>query len=136
MSKRRPDVDREVLDRLRLTCLDLPEAYEERAWAGIRWMIAKKNFAHVVMIAEGWPPAYSHAAGTEGPACVLTFRSPQPPAQVRRFARAPFFRPPWFDNIVGLTLDGATDWDEVSELVTQSYRLLAPKRLARALDAK
>lgn len=136
MSKRRPDVPRDVLDRLRLTCLDLPEAYEERAWAGTRWMIAKKNFAHVVMIADGWPPAYAHAAATPGPTCVLTFRSPRPPGEVRRFARAPFFRPPWFENIVGLSLDSATDWDEVSELVTQSYRLLAPKSLVRTLDGQ
>ena len=32
---------------------------------------------------------------------------------------------------VGLRLDvGAVDWEEVEELVTHSYRLVAPKRLA------
>ena len=42
-------------ERRRLTCLDLPEAYEEQAWAGTRWMVRKKNFAHVLMIDRGWP---------------------------------------------------------------------------------
>jgi predicted DNA-binding protein (MmcQ/YjbR family) len=35
---------------------------------------------------------------------------------------------------VGLRLDvGEVDWDEVKELVTHSYLLVAPKRLAAAV---
>src|SRR5688572_15094865 len=64
---KRKDVPREVLSKLRLVCLDLPEAYEEAAWAGTRWMVSKKNFAHVLMIDDGWPPAYVQAAGSAGP---------------------------------------------------------------------
>ena len=118
-----------VLHRLRLVCLDLPEAAEERAWIGTRWVVSKKNFAHVLMIDAGHPPAYAKAAGHDGPLCVLTFRGPRPAIDAPRFARAPFFRPPWFDNIVGMLIDATTDWDEVEDLVVQSYGLLAPKRL-------
>ena len=39
-----------VLHQLRLICLDLPEAVEQQAWVGIRWVVVKKNFAHVVVI--------------------------------------------------------------------------------------
>jgi hypothetical protein len=56
-------------------CLALPEACEEQAWVGTRWSIRKRNFAQVVAIDAGWPPAYARAASTEGPAIVLTFRS-------------------------------------------------------------
>jgi predicted DNA-binding protein (MmcQ/YjbR family) len=36
---------------------------------------------------------------------------------------------------LGLRLDvGDVDWDEVEALVLQSYRLIAPKRLASPLD--
>jgi hypothetical protein len=129
-----PDVSRSVLDRLRLTCLDLPEAYEEAAWVGRRWMVAKKNFAHVLMLDAGWPPAYARAAQSDGPACVLTFRCAQPSVTVARFARAPFFLPPWFPNIVGMFLEDTTDWDDVSELLTASYRALAPSKLVDLLD--
>ncbi len=124
----------ELVARLRLTCLDLPEAYEEEAWAGTRWMVRKKNFAHVLMIADGWPPAYVKAAGTRGPARVLTFRSPRPQLDSPRFRRAPFFRPPWFPDIVGMVLDEAADWYEVGALVTRSYRLLAPAKLAALVE--
>ena len=64
-----------VLARLRAACRTLPEAREEAAWVGIRWRIRTATFAHVLMIVDGWPPAYARAAGTAGPACVLTFQS-------------------------------------------------------------
>jgi hypothetical protein len=38
-----------VLARLRLVCLELPEAVEETAWEGIRWCVRGRNFAHVLM---------------------------------------------------------------------------------------
>ncbi len=134
MARQHPDVPQSILDKLRLICLDLPEAYEERAWTGVRWSIAKKSFAHVVWIEGGFPPAYARAAGTEGPACVLTFRIAHPTAESPHFARTPYFSPPWFTNIVGLRLDETTDWAEASEHLIQSYRVLAPKKLTALLD--
>ena len=47
----------------------------------------------------------------------------------------PYFRPVWFPDIVGVRIDSSTDWDEITELVTDSYRRLAPARLVRLLDA-
>jgi len=35
----------------------------------------------------------------------------------------------------GLDLTHATDWDEIAELVEDSYRVTAPKRLVAVLDA-
>jgi hypothetical protein len=120
----------EIVDELRPVCLALPEAYEEEAWVGTRWCVRKKTFAHVVTINAGWPPAYSRAAGTDGPAVVLTFRSSGPELEALSSIGAPFFRPPWAPNIVGMLLDSAVDWNEVAELVTESYCMLAPRRLA------
>jgi hypothetical protein len=134
MKSRRENVPHEIVARLRLVCLDLPEAYEEPAWVGTRWMIAKKNFAHVLMIDAGWPPAYAKAAGSNGPLCVLTFRISAAAAGAQRFERPPFFRPGWWVNIVGLVLDAHTDWDEVATLITGSYCVLAPKKLAALVD--
>jgi hypothetical protein len=134
MNAKRADVPHEVLARLRPVCLDLSEAYEEEAWAGTRWMVVKKNFAHVLMIDAGWPPAYARAAGADGPLCVLTFRISAAATGALRFERPPFFRPVWWPNIVGLTLDVNTDWDEVAALLTRSYVVLAPKKLAALVD--
>ena len=135
MATRRPQPPRDVLEKLRLTCLDLPEAYEEAAWVGTRWMVKKKNFAHVLMLDAGWPPAYARAAGASGPLCLLTFRLPESLLASDRFVRAPFFRPPWFPNIVGVAVSEESDWDELSELLVHSYCVLAPAALvARVRD--
>ena len=123
-----------TLARVRLTALELPEVVEETAWAGIRWCVRKKNFAHVLRIDAGWPPAYAQAAGTQGPACVLTFRLRAEKCQAARFTRAPFFRPVWFPNIAGLEVDANTDWDEVDLLIRESYQVLAPKKLAAMIE--
>lgn len=125
---------RDVLARLRLVCLELPEASEESAWEGIRWCVRGKNFAHVLMITDGRPEAYARAAGTDGPACVLTFRLAREACAAARFRRAPFFRPVWFPNIAGLIVDARTDWDEVEALLKDSYRVLAPKKLATLVE--
>ncbi len=124
------------MSRLGAICLALPEVVEEDAWVGTRWSIRTKNFAHVVAIADGRPAAYADAAGTPGPATVLTFRSTGDDLAALSAVGPPFFKPVWFRDIVGLVLDpdpAAVDWDEVAELVTDSYRLLAPKRLAAQL---
>ena len=42
----------------------------------------------------------------------------------------PYFRAGWGRNIVGMLLDADTDWDELAELLTDSYCVQAPKALA------
>ena len=49
-------------------------------------------------------------------------------------AGPPFYRPPWSPTVVGMVIDDATDWAEVAELITESYRFCAPRRLVRRLD--
>jgi hypothetical protein len=122
-------VPAEILTRLRSVCLGLPEAVEEQAWVGTRWRIRKRTFAHVLTISAGRPPAYAQAAGTDGPAHVLTFRSAMPELEVLRNAGPPFFKPLWFPDIVGMVLS-RVDWTEVEELITESYCVLAPRKLA------
>ena len=134
----RAEVPNEIVVRLRSICLALPEAYEEQAWVGTRWMVRKKNFAHVVQIDAGWPPAYARAVGADGPLTVLTFRSSGAELEALAASGPPYFKPVWFPDIVGLVLDGpgpaertvGTDWNEVGELLAESFCTLAPKQLA------
>jgi hypothetical protein len=129
-----PSPPNALVDRLRAICLDLPEATEEAAWTGTRWSVSHKNFAHVVMIASGWPPAYAKAAASDGPLCVLTFRTPRPAAEIARLARAPYFLPRWWPDIAGMSLDARTEWDDVERHVVASYCVLAPRKLARWVE--
>jgi hypothetical protein len=117
------DVPAGIVDRLRSACLSLPEVDEEQAWAGTRWRIRKRTFAHVLTVDN-----------LEGAVTVLTFRSTGPELDALTGAGHPFFRPDWGTNVVGMVLDADVDWAEVSELVTESYCILAPKKLVSLVD--
>jgi hypothetical protein len=128
------DVAAEIVDRLRSVCLAFPEAYEESAWVGTRWRIRKKTFAHVLTIDAGRPPGYARAAATDGPMTVLTFESSGPELAALSEAGDPFFKPPWRPTVVGMVLAAAVDWDEVAELLAESYCVHAPKKLVELVE--
>jgi hypothetical protein len=46
----------------------------------------------------------------------------------------PFFAPRAGRDRIGVRLTDDADWDEIGELVTESYRVLAPKKLTARLD--
>jgi hypothetical protein len=118
------DVPDDVERRLRELCLALPDAYEERAWKGTRWMVRKRTFAHVLGIETDM---------TES-AVVLAFRSAGEELEMLRHAGPPFIVLGWGRDAMGLVLDADTDWDEVRELLTESYCVLAPKKLIALVD--
>ena len=130
----RPDVEPAVIERLRHICGALPEAYEEPAWVGLRWRIRLQTFAHVLRVEAGRPEAVARAAGTPGPATVLLFRSAGEELAALAHAGPPYFSAPWGYDAVGLVLDVDPDWEEVRELLVESFRIRAPKRLAARLD--
>jgi YjbR len=134
VSVRTGAVEQDVLDRLRSICLGLPETYEETAWVGTRWRVRTRTFAHVLVVNAGWPPAYARAAGSDGPITVLTFRSTGPELDQLRHSGRPFFAPPWRADEVGLVLDERVGWEEIGQLLTESYCALAPKRLRERVD--
>ena len=117
------DVPAEVVAELRTICLGLPETYEEEAWAGLRWMVRRRTFAHVLTL-----------EARHGPTTVMTFRSAEPELGILLATGHPFFKAGWGTNVVGIVLTVDTDWDEVAELLTESYCVLAPKKLAAQVD--
>src|SRR3954453_7940515 len=104
------DVAPEILDRVRECCLGLPDVSEEPAWTGRRFMVRRRNFAHVFSMCE--------AGGNV--VTMMAFRSPDEERNVLVASGHPFFFLGWGRNAVGIVLDGHTDWDEVQELVTES----------------
>jgi hypothetical protein len=128
------DVPPEVLAELRPICLGLPEAYEEEAWAGTRWRIRQRTFAHVLTVEGETDSAHTRAARADGPTTLVTFRSAGAELEMLRSAGHPFFYAGWGRDVVGMILEAATDWDEVAELLTESYCVLAPKKLVAQVD--
>jgi hypothetical protein len=49
-------------------------------------------------------------------------------------AGRPFFASRAGRGRTGVLLTAETDWEEIRELVTESYRILAPKKLIALLD--
>jgi hypothetical protein len=131
----RPDVPERIVARLRAMCLALPDAYEEQAWVGARWMVRKKTFAHVLGISDSWPPAHTRDAPHVGDATVLTFRSSGQELDALVNSGLPFYKPSWHPQVVAMVIGDDVDWTEVAELLTESYCLRAPRMLvARVRD--
>jgi hypothetical protein len=118
------DVPDRVAKELREICLALPDAYEEKAWVGVRWMVRKRTFAHVLGVAR-----------SDGPTqVVVSFRATGEELEMLRLAEHPFFVLGWGRDAIGMVLDDDTDWIEVRELMTESFCAMAPKKLVALVD--
>ena len=117
------DVPLPILQRVRAACAHLPEAYEEQAFAGVRWRIRGNTLAHLV--------TQDHP---QGPVTHVTFHAAGEDLEALPAMGDPFY-PGWGAGLIAMVLrdDGTTDWAEVQELLTDSYRLLAPKKLVALL---
>ena len=124
----------ELVEPLRAICLALPDAYEEKAWVGTRWMVRRKTFAHVLAIDHRSPPVLQRAVDEVGPSNVVTFRSDGEELEMLMHAGHPFFYAGWGRDVIGMVLDDRTDWGEVTELLTESYCLMAPNKLVALVD--
>ena len=118
------EVPDDVTARLRGICLALPDAHEQKAWVGTRWMVRTKTFAHLLGVAfDGGVPRV-----------VLTFRSSGEELEVLRRSGPPFHFLGWGRDAIGLEIDDRTDWSEVGELVIESFCVMAPKKLVALID--
>jgi hypothetical protein len=115
------------LTRLRRLCLALPDAHEVEAWGEPTFRVRNKLFAMYAAATN------HHGAGRPAVWCKAT-RSNQ--SMMIEIAPQRFFMPPYVgpSGWVGIWLDGEVDWPELAELLRDAYRLVAPKRLLRALD--
>ena len=107
-----------ILEPVRVRAMALPEVHDDPRWPVQRWLIRRRIFASVITTAN------EHGENT-----FLQFRSPGEELNVLFSTGHPFFRAGWGENVVGMVLTPTTDWDEVGELLTDSYCLLAPKKL-------
>ena len=122
-----PTANREVprhgpLDRLREICLALPEAIEKATWGDPTFRVRDKIFAQY-KVGDGRKSMWCKAPpGVQG---ILVGSDEER-----------FFVPPYVGHTgwVGVRLDVEIDWDDVADLVEESYRMRAPKRHSALLD--
>jgi hypothetical protein len=118
-------MERASLHRVRDICRDLPECEVEG------------DQHHKISVrgkTVGWHTVDHHGDGR----VALTVKADRGDNEVLVAADPrKFFMPPYVarHGYVGIYLDlGDVDWDEVRELLTDAYRLVAPKRLAALVD--
>lgn len=116
----RPDLPAAWVARIDAALAGCPECRSEPAWTGVRWRVAGVTVAHLF--------------GGEDQLFRLTLRAA--PDEVMAFEHQgdPYFRAGWGSNVVGLVIGAATDWDEVAELVVESYCAQASSRLVAQVD--
>jgi predicted DNA-binding protein (MmcQ/YjbR family) len=121
--------DAEPLDRrlvrLGAICLDLPEAKREVSGRHAAFRVRGRTFAYFLDDHHGDGVVGLNAKAPAGTAEALIEQDPER-----------FYRPAYLGHRgwVGLRLDtDAVDWDEVTGVVVESYRLCAPKSLARQI---
>jgi hypothetical protein len=118
------EVPQDIVERVRTLCLALPEVtVRVDGWAQ-SFDIRRRSFC--LLVAREGP------AGKPVPRLVL--RSGPDEREALLSIGRPFFASrAGRDRIVVILTDG-TDWEEIRELVTESYRILAPKKLTALLD--
>ena len=112
----RPDVPEEWVHRLDSVLSGFPGCVEEPAWVGVRWRVGSATVAHVF--------------GGDDQLFRITFRAEPDEVMALAHLGPPYFKAEWGGNVVGILLDEDTDWEELEELLTDSFCIQAPASLA------
>ena len=125
------EVPEDIVERVRTLCLALPEVTMrvDRSLTSTRstaysFDIRIRSFCLLVAVVES----------TGKPVPLLRLRSDPDEREALLSIGQPFFAPRAGRDRIGVLLSDDTDWEEVRELVTESYRVLAPKKLIALLD--
>jgi predicted DNA-binding protein (MmcQ/YjbR family) len=114
-----PEADEGIFARVRAICDELPEALvSSDRWAH-KFTVSRRVFAYVF--------AMDNPRGDQVTMLVCRADPEERAALVQ--GGHPYFAPNSGTDRIGIVLDDETDWTEVAELVAESYRLNAPKRL-------
>ncbi|MEZ5145280.1 MAG: MmcQ/YjbR family DNA-binding protein [Acidimicrobiales bacterium] len=121
-----PDPTEHALARVRRACLELPETTERLSHGAPTFFVRdKKTFVMFVDDHHGDGRLALWCAAPPGAQAELVEQEPER-----------FFRPPYVGHRgwLGVRLDRDPDWAEVAGIVTEAYRVVAPKTLIARLD--
>ena len=111
----------EALAKIRKICLSLPDTKETITWGKPHFRVGEKIFA-----------GYGEEKGKRVVGFKLEMSHASIAVQIRGFSRAPYVG---HKGWVSLDTDSIKDWDEVREMILESYRLIAPKKSLAKLNA-
>jgi hypothetical protein len=125
------EIPHDIVERVSTLCLALPEVtvrvdeslVEDRSTA-YSFDVRRRSFC--LLVARKDPVGH--------PAPLLVLRAAPTERGALLHTGHPFFAPRAGPGRIGVMLTHDTDWQEIRELVTDSYRILAPKKLIALLD--
>ena len=125
------EVPGDIVERVRALCLALPEVTVRVDYSRTRARSTAQSFdirrrSFCLLVAMEGP------TGKAVPLLVL--RADPDDREALLSVGRPFFASRAGRDRIGVLLTDDTDWEEIRELVTESYRLLAPKKLTALLD--
>ena len=126
------DIRPDWLAQVRQIALALPEATEKETWDHPTFRIRDKIFAGIG-VGDG---ATDHRLKAGELVTAMSMKAAPGEQESLLATGHPFFRPKYVGHRgwIGIVIDEETDWAEVEELVIDSYRTIAPKKLVRQLD--
>ena len=124
-------VPEDIVERVRTLCLALPEVTVRVDGSLTRTRATAHSFdirrrSFCLLVAREGP--------TRKPVPLLVLRADPDEREALLSIGHPFFASRAGRDRIGVLLTGDTDWEEIRELVTESYRILAPKKLTALLD--
>ena len=125
------EIPGDILERVSALCLALPEVTVRVDASRSK----SRSTAHSFDIRRGSFCLLVALVGRAGkPVPLLVLRADPVERDALLSIGHPFFAPRAGRGRIGVRLTDGTDWEEVRELVTESYRRLAPKKLIALLD--
>jgi YjbR protein len=124
-------IPRDIEERVRRLCLALPKVTVRIDESRSKWRSTAHSFdirrrSFCLLVATMDPVGMR--------ATRLVLRADPDDREALLSMGYPYFVPRARSDRVGVVLTNETDWDEICELVTESYRILAPKKLIALLD--
>ena len=125
------EVPEDIFERVRTLCLALPEVTVRVDGSLTRTRSTAHSF-------DSRRRSFCLLMAWEGPAGkpvpLLVLRAGPDEREALLSTGHPFFASRAGRDRIGGLLTDDTDWEEIRELVTESYRILAPKKLTALLD--
>jgi hypothetical protein len=125
------EIPEEIFGRVSTLCLALPEVTVRVDASQIR----ARSTAHSFDIRErSFCLLVAREGPTGKPVPLLVLRADFDERDALLSIGHPFFAPRSGRGRIGVLLTEDTDWEEIRELVIESYRILAPKKLIALLE--
>lgn len=125
------EIPASIFERVGALCLELPEvtvrADESRLWTrSTAWSFDIRRRSFCLLVAS--------VCSTGGAVTTVAVRAETVEREALLASGEPYSAGDGGADRLRVAVSDATDWDEIGELVQESYRMIAPKKLSRLLD--